>query len=296
MVNKPVIVFDTSALNSLAYDSDSAALIPGLTSGFTVCLTGTSVDEIAAWRCGIDQRKMLLNLCKRLLSSGLCMLSHDALLRTLTTHFSETKKLNWRSVSARFADYEQEIARQENMTDELAEKQKNYMRRRQKEFAKLFDDDRPAFDRLYSRETPTRPRTFPEFVSRLGIEGGAFWGIGASFCEQVTGYRPDEQAIRKFIDKCPPFRAWLLAICFAQYDRCIRDPNSGPSLRAGKFDLYMSVYLPYCDQFITAEKRGRQLRALQEVASAANLGVRVRSYGDFKNGLLGIPAVVVSRQ
>jgi hypothetical protein len=215
------------------------------------------------------------------------MLPHDLLLMTLVNHYLESETFNWRAVSVTLPDYENEIARQENMTDELAEKQGIYNRSRLEEFHNLFDDQRPTFDGLYSGETSTRPSTFPEFVGRFQDIGGEFWGIGASLYENMTKNRPNEQVIREFIERCPPFQAKLLAIFLALYGRCVRDAKSGPSLKAGKFDIYMSVYLPYCDQFITADQQ--QLDALREVASVSTLGVRVRSYRDFKDGLLGRP-------
>ena len=50
------------------------------------------------------------------------------------------------------------------------------------------------------------------------------------------------------------------------------------------FDLYASVYLPYCEQFVTADLIQRE--ALEQVASLAKLAVKVRSYADFRAALL----------
>jgi len=285
MANKPLIVFDTSALNSLADESDSTALISGMTAGFVVALTGDNVDEIAATPAA-GRRHELLSVCKRLLSSGFCLKPHDLLLETLIIDFSSTGRYNWRSACVRFPNYEDEVARKENMTDDLAKKQADYLRRREKEFATLLNSHRPEFDRLYQGGHAARPQATAEFLTRLKVKGGAFWSLGMSLYERVASDRREERAIREFITHCPPFHAMLLAICLAQYERCVRDLSRGKSLRAGKFDLYMSVYLPYCDEFVTGEARKRQLYALQEVASLGKLGVQVRSYQDFRASLL----------
>jgi hypothetical protein len=50
------------------------------------------------------------------------------------------------------------------------------------------------------------------------------------------------------------------------------------------FDLYASVYLPYCEQFVTTDPG--QLGALLNVVSLARL--TVRSYTDFRATLLGL--------
>jgi hypothetical protein len=55
-----------------------------------------------------------------------------------------------------------------------------------------------------------------------------------------------ESEVKDFIDRCPPFKALLIALCFIQYDRCIRGENE-PSLgKAGRYDTFSAVYLPYC--------------------------------------------------
>jgi hypothetical protein len=223
------------------------------------------------------------------LSTGDCLEPHDFLRETLIDQFSKTSSFDWKAISARFPQYEEEIARQEIINDHVAKKQRDYIRSAEKVFAKLLDDYRPDFDRLYQNGDATRPATLCEFLGRSQIEGGSFWSPGIGFYARVIKDRPDEQTIREFVGKCPPFRAFLLAICVAQYERCVRDLKAGRSLRAGKFDLYMSLYLPYCDEFITADEG--QLNALQEVVSVGNLGVRVRSYEDLRDGLFGRPSV-----
>ena len=87
--------------------------------------------------------------------------------------------------------------------------------------------------------------------------------------------------MRAFVDACPPFRALLMALCVAQYQRCIQYPRHKST---GVFDLYASVYLPYCEQFVTADPG--QLGALLNVVSLARL--TVRSYTDFRATLLGL--------
>jgi hypothetical protein len=48
----------------------------------------------------------------------------------------------------------------------------------------------------------------------------------------------------------------------------------------------MSIYLPYADQFITAERKGMQEKCLREVAEAAKIPAVVRSYDDLCQSFL----------
>lgn len=46
----------------------------------------------------------------------------------------------------------------------------------------------------------------------------------------------------------------------------------------------MAVCLPYCDQFVTADPR--QLPAYREVVSIGGLNTTLKSYEEFRNGLI----------
>ena len=107
--------------------------------------------------------------------------------------------------------------------------------------------------------------------------------MGAGLYRKPTGVALDEAATRDFVDICPPFRALLIALCVAQHQRSIQNPRQRST---GAFDLYASVYLPYCEQFVTADPG--QEAALLHVASLAKLTVEVRSYADLRARLLGL--------
>jgi hypothetical protein len=118
-----------------------------------------------------------------------------------------------------------------------------------------------------------QPSSYAEFISELQEPGGSFWSFEAGMYKHVTGVVLDEESIRRFIVACPPLRA-------AHYERCIRDLRIGPSLRAGRYDLFMSVYLPYCDQFVTDDDKQR--KSLQEVTSVGGVATQVRAYKEWR--------------
>jgi hypothetical protein len=59
--------------------------------------------------------------------------------------------------------------------------------------------------------------------------------------------------LRAFFDECPPFRALTTAFFLVQYDRCFR--LKGKSYKAGRVDALMCAYLPYCDVFVTDDRK-----------------------------------------
>ena len=283
MTVEPIIIFDTSGLNKLADDLELACFEPALKSGFFIRLTETNVGEIIATPDN-GRRQQLLQLCRHLVTAGDCIYPYHWIIRELVTaHHRKPMAFDWTTVKVRFRAAEKEIAFQEIINDTLATEQRDHARNQDREFAGIFDNARPHFDELFIQKVTDRPTDFRGLVTRLQGPSGAYWNFGKGFYERSAKIRPDEDTIRKFIDDCPPFRALILVVCIAQYERCIREMPSGESYRAGAFDLYSSVYLPYCHRFITADER--QLNALRQVTDVGRLGSAVVSYDDFWSGL-----------
>lgn len=285
---KPILTFDTSGIggtNCLVDEPDLPALIAGFTTGFHTRFTFTSVSEIIATTCG-DRRRKQLDVCKRLLSSGDCIEPQHEIIRQMVKRFEQPAPFDWATVNVRFVDAENEIARQANFSDALAEQEREEARVLDRGFAKIYDDAKPVFDGLFAEGRTQAPSGVSELVAQLQVGGGAFWTLAANLYARVAKSAPDEQTIRRFVEQCPPFNALMVALCAAQYDRCIRQQNGGPSLRSGRNDTFMSVCLPYCEQFVTND--ARQLRCFEQVISICGLNVTLRSYDEFRNGFLSI--------
>jgi hypothetical protein len=63
--------------------------------------------------------------------------------------------------------------------------------------------------------------------------------------------------------------------------KCVRPLQMPATFKIKRNDIMFSVYLPYCDQFITADKE--QENSLRQVSVAAGIPVLVRSYEDFSS-------------
>ncbi len=86
--------------------------------------------------------------------------------------------------------------------------------------------------------------------------------------------------MKHFIDNCPPFRALLCASLMSWYQHSARDED-GERFKAGRNDLFMALYLPYCDTFVTSEKYAEQERCLRKIASILGLRTEILSYDAF---------------
>jgi hypothetical protein len=141
-MENPILTLDTSGINRLADDPDSGALVAGLTVGFHVRLTFTSVSEIVQSR-DRERRGRLLRLCRLLLGSGDCIDLQHELIRKMVVAFEGSPSFDWRTVLVEFPEAKIVLDRQENVSDEIAEQE-----REQARTLKQRNDAKPAFDNL----------------------------------------------------------------------------------------------------------------------------------------------------
>jgi len=283
MADRKRLIFDTTGINRLAEDRKVAdPLIAGLTSGYTVRVTATNVEESIATK-NAEKRDRLLRVCKELIKGERGEIIHPFhwITEELIARFEKNGTVNWEAIPLRLPAYEREVALREVTDDEVSAQERAHAANVKATFEAIFTDARPHFEELFRTGSESRPSSVAELVSRLQGAGGAFWSFGQRLYERVGKRRPDEATIRGFVAECPPFRALLLAICVAQYDLVIRE-DYGTKPSSHRNDLFMAVYLPYCDEFVS-DDRGQQVR-LREVVSLCNLATRVRWYREFRDG------------
>jgi len=282
MTNRKRLIFDTSGINRFAEDRKSAdPLIAGLISGYVVRVTATSVEESIATD-NPEKRSRLLEVCKELIKGegGEIIRPFHWITEELITEFERNGAVHWGNISLRLPAYEREVALREVIDDQVAAQERAHAANVKATFETVFTDARPHFEKLFRTGKESRPTSVADLVGRLQGAGGAFWNFGQGLYERVAKRKPDEDTIRRFIAECPPFHALLLAICVAQYDLAIREED-GTKPSSHRNDLFMAVYLPYCDEFVS-DDRGQQGR-LREIVSLCKLTTRVRWYREFRD-------------
>lgn len=289
--NRPILTFDTSAINRVADDPDCEALIDGLGVGFHPRLTFTSVGEIIA-TANRDRRESLLRVCKRMLSVGDCIDPQHEIIRKMIEGFEADATLDWTEVYVRFPEAEQEIIRSETFDDELSKQEREEARQHDREFSQVYEGAKAPFDRLFASSSEMPPINLAQFIPHLQVPGGAFWILAARLCDRVSKASFDEAMVRRFVGQCEPFRALMLALFAAQYDRCIRPHGVAPSLRSGRNDTFMAVCLPFCHHFVSDD--AGQLACFKAVASIAALDVSIHSYDEFLHAILVSKSVTMS--
>jgi hypothetical protein len=281
---RKVVSFDTSAINRLTDDPDSDALMAGLTAGYFVRFPFTAVSEIIATSSG-ERREHLLSVCKPLLAVGDCIEPHHEILKIMVARFEHSLPLDHVNVNLRMIEAENELVRAVNFDNQLAAEERKDNRLNDRQFRKVYANAKESFDKVSEKaaENGTRmPGSVLELVEALQ-KGSAFWTVARNLVERVATRPLDDAGLKLFYNKCDPFRALMLAIFAAQYDRCIRQPSDNRSLKTGRNDTFMATCLPYCDEFIT-DDRG-QLACYEEVVPLAGLLTMIRSFDSFRDGL-----------
>lgn len=277
------IIFDASAINALEADKDLVAITQSLSVAYKVGIPETTLSEIIACRDG-QERRRLLDVCKRLLTSGNCIMPFQWIVEEQAKAYQrDPSGYEWRRLNVPFKEGESEIARQE-IIHSLSEETRANQKAWEKQFQQIYRDAKNAFQTLF--EASEKRPSLREVTDKLLAEGGAHLAIGADLVERATGACISEADTKDFMERCPPFKALLMALCFAQYDRCIRSEREQSLGKAGRVDMLSAVYLPYCRTYVTNDEG--QCKALNAVAELMHAEVGVVLYEDFKKQLFGL--------
>ncbi len=286
----PIVTFDTSAHNRLVKDgTKSGPIMAGIESGLWFRFAGLSVEELFAHPQRRD-REALFYCCRRLQRGPSdCLLPSNLLIeRLIVAHFNDTRRFNWKTVNVKWNDCERAIRNPEFLVDErVSVDQRQLQSERNKLGKREFLALRSELQAIFEKHGEPRPADFRTAISRLeNSTNSSVYAMAQRYYDLATKKNSDEATVKQFMDACPPFRSLIYARFIPWYNQAVRDYPAGEKLSAGSNDLFMSVYLPYCDKFVTAEINGQQQKCLREIAAVAGLETEVLSYDDFRESFL----------
>lgn len=239
-----------------------------------------------------DKRRAFWESCGKL-KGGLwdCLNPHYEILRLLiVAHAQAPADFKWLAVDVRSPELNYEISVGQLIgNDDLSKQQWHEQKTSLDLWKDMWSGLRTKLDSAFVAEGKLRPKTFKEAYSEYGpallpsigkllYDGGL--KADAKLREECIEPDTDMETVKHFIDNCPPFRALLCASLMSWYHHSARDAD-GERFRAGRNDLFMALYLPYCDTFVTSEKYAEQERCLKEIASVLGLRTEILSYDAF---------------
>jgi hypothetical protein len=284
MQGRSRIIFDTSGLNALADDPDSALIVRSLGVGFRVLLSETSICEVVG-TSKPERRALLLDLCTHLVHAGEGMFPFHEIHRLMSrAHSANPASFDWLRIDVRWPELEEELARRTFITDaELARDVKADNKALNKQFAVMWRDARAQFEPELSKDGEEAISVTSVFET-LEADGSPLWQLAADIYKANTGRELSRNEAKAFVDSCPPAKALLLAGCIGQYHWGLKDAREETRFKAGRLDLFSATYLPFCDRFITNDLG--QCNALKLAAERAGLATEVCTYAEFRRRFL----------
>ena len=297
--NRRVVTFDTSVHNRLVNIGASANPIYAvIKSRYFFRLAGLSFEEMMSTPQAAD-RLALLDGCRQL-TAGRAGRSWDCLnppyeiLRILiAAHAEDPANFQWLAVDVRSGGLAHEIRTGEFTADDaLANLQRTEQNAAIKGYKAFWVKERNQLDTIFTAQGIARPKTFEEAFKNgspklfPGI-GKDLYDAGLRFDAELRGEKIEPDAdmatVQHFIDNCPPFRAVLCSHLMSWYNTSLRDGNTSEKFSAGRNDLFMAVYLPFCDVFVTRD--AEQESCLRELTKYIGVDTEVLGFDAFKGEL-----------
>ncbi len=211
-MQRPIVIFDTSAFNKLANDPEVDALFAGLKAAFFVHITGTMIGELVATDSG-DRRQRLLAFERRLRSEGDMILPFANIIDNSIKAFKQNPDdFDWRRIQILFKTAEEHLARS-SFSDEIAAAQKAQAIHLEHEFLDWFRQMQLRFEALFREREGTpvdqtsgalvRPELDEALVGSMR-DGGSMWLWGKILFSKGNSVDADEKTVRLFYEACPP--------------------------------------------------------------------------------------------
>jgi len=297
--NRQVLTFDTSVHNRLVkIGASSKPIYAAIKSRYFFRLAGLSLEEMFSTPQAAD-RLALRDGCRQLTAGRAgrawdCLNPPYEVLRILiAAHAKDPANFKWLAVDVRSGGLAHEIRTGELTADDvLANLQRTEQNASIKSYKAMWVQLRDKLDPIHTAQNLPRPKTFEEAfksASRTLLPGMGkdFYDAGLRFDAELRGVKiepdTDMTTVQHFIDNCLPFRALLCACLMSWYNTSLRDWNKSQKFAAGRNDLFMAVYLPYCDVFVTRDEE--QESCLRELTKYIGIDTEVLSFDSFKDEL-----------
>jgi hypothetical protein len=286
-----VLTFDTSAHDRLVKLGESAnPLYNSIRNQFFFRLAGSAFEEMVSVPDAAD-RLAQLDGCRRLTQNRWwdCLYPPGEVLRLfIAAHAADPINFQWRNVDVRSGGLAYELRTGELTADDaLAVLQKSEQYAAQADYRQSWQRVRAALEPIFRQQKLPRPKTFAEAYrnhsgSLLPALGKGLYDAGLRATSALRGESAtpdtDPSQIQHFLENCPPFRAMLCGVMLSWFNTSLKH-KSGERFAAGRDDMFMAVYLPLCDLFVTRDRD--QHKCFAELAQYADVGTEVSYFDEF---------------
>jgi hypothetical protein len=252
--------------------------IAALRSGFSVQLTGMVVGELVSTQ-DAAKRELFIACCQRLLASGRSIWPPHEIIRLLIlAHQNNPTGFDWRLINIGAPEYARAIV-ERDFDDALCLEEWEMQKHLEAQFLNHWRELGTKLQPLFVEKPSLRPKTYAKAVviATQKTTTSILLEIGRGLYNKVATVRLTDAEIESFINLCPPFRASCYAVLGSWFDCSLNHPP--PKHPVGRNDHMMAVYLPYCERFVTRDRK--QTTRLKEIAKETQINCDIRYYDEY---------------
>lgn len=255
-----IICLDTSAVNALHDDPDREALVAGLLAGGQFYVSAYNVLEAAATK-DEKRRRSLVRLLEKLAKRKRPLNAANTIIRGLADAHAAGKSTLTVNADEDLEGVWQAMLRADEIDDAARIEAAEWAAERTAEFEATVSRARPLFQELFKRRPEERPPTAAETIRRyFKHKEQVFEQLIAPIYLRQTGKTLDRDGFEELLEE----PAWILyfgTYVYALHHRAMPEQGYSARWHADAIDLQQSVYLRFCDWFVTED--GPQYRALR---------------------------------
>ena len=278
-----IYCFDTSAINRLLDDPEREPIIAGLLCSGSFRVTAFNVVEIA--KTTVVQKRIDLIKLLRQLSDGKYPLGRP---NTILMAHAKAHAIRAPNMSICADDGLEELWIELNQPELIdpddIEKLMGFTKKLEDDFSEFSAGDREKFQESFAKVPNQRPKTAASTL-RLHLNNkDKCRPIVDDVYKRLTQKQLTDSEYEILMQE-PSWPLYFLSYAYAVHRRGIQQKNYSKNKNAGAIDLLQTVYLSFCDRFVTDDKPQYKGLRLLNVFNT-NRRTQVMKYDTFRKRLL----------
>jgi hypothetical protein len=258
---KEAVYFDTSAVNWLAKDQDSTAVVNRICAYSGVYISAFTVAELAATALK-EQRNRLLKITKTISSNWRPLaMPNELLKRSLNAMLSKANRID-ASIGSEWDGVWYALNDPDLIDDEAYKEVIGWKAQQEKWYQEMHDSGRPhiqdALAELSAQERHSLTLR-PSKILRYFVNHPDYLPNLISEMAIGCGLKTFDKGLSNSVLQLEPWRFFLSGMVYGFYTRSLQRTHFGKQSNPGSIDTQQAIYLSGCSTFVTCDFRQCQM-------------------------------------
>jgi len=281
-------ILDTSAWNAL-YDDPEKEIVIAAALGKTILPTCVAITEIAAIE-NYTRRIHILRLMKRLGRDNRPVATPNQLIIMACEGYS-TRASALTINRGTDAEGAWIALNKPELVDHVAQQTAlKFNAEREAVFRDFNEGLRGNLQQLFKTGTD-RPRSMGALIRHYAKSDDFLYEVVNPIYQRATGAALPRAELHPLLNSIYIWPMFLIGYGCAIYQRAVQQQGYSHKKNPGHLDLWSAVYLPFCDVFVTEDKRQR--RTLKVLNKANPRPARIISYAEMRASLVARPSCLL---